>query len=101
MVRCDFFGGLVYVLYQLVCKILFLFDNVKIWIGYDYLFDGLREFVLFVIVGEYCQKNKYLRDGVIEEEFVKMRKERDEYLVVLRLLYESLQVNVRVGRLLS
>lgn len=55
----------------------------------------------FVTVGEHRQKNKHLRDGVTEEEFVKMRKERDEHLAAPRLLHESLQVNVRAGRLPS
>lgn len=36
--------------------------------------------------------NRHLREGVDEEEFVKMRKERDGGLDEPRLLHQSLQV---------
>ncbi|KAK4656432.1 hypothetical protein QC762_310790 [Podospora pseudocomata] len=99
--RCDFPGGSAHALYQSARKILSMPDNVKIWTGHDYPPDGLREPVPFVTVGEHRLKNKHLRDGVTEEEFVKMRKERDEHLAAPKLLHESLQVNVRAGRLPS
>ena len=37
--------------------------------------------------------NRHLREGVDEEEFVKMRKERDGGLDEPRLLHQSLQVS--------
>ena len=46
-------------------------------------------------------QNKHLRDVVSEEEFVQLRTERDASLKEPRLLHQSLQVNIRAGRLPS
>ncbi|KAK0736557.1 beta-lactamase-like protein [Apiosordaria backusii] len=99
--RCDFPGGSAHALYQSARRILSLPDHVKIWTGHDYPPDGEREPVPYVTVGEHRQKNKHLKDGVSEDDFVKLRGERDEHLAAPRLLHESLQVNVRAGRLPS
>jgi hypothetical protein len=40
-----------------------------------------------------------VRDGVGEEEFVKMRKARDKTLAAPKLILPSLQVNIRGGAL--
>jgi len=52
-----------------------------------------------VSVKEHREKNRHMRDGVSEDQFVAMRSERDAHLAAPRLLHESLQVNVRGGRL--
>lgn len=44
-------------------------------------------------------QNTHLKETVSEEEFVLMRTERDGMLGQPRLLHQSLQVNVRAGRL--
>ncbi len=50
-------------------------------------------------VREQKKQNKHLRDLISEQEFVKMRTERDKGLAAPRLLHQSLQVNIRAGRL--
>jgi len=40
-----------------------------------------------------------VRDGVSEDEFVKMRKARDAMLEVPTLILPSIQVNIRAGQL--
>lgn len=97
--RCDFPGGSAHVLYQSARKILSLPNHVKIWTGHDYPPEGTREPVPYVSVGSHKELNRHVRDGVTKEEFVKMREERDSHLAAPRLLHESLQVNVRAGRL--
>lgn len=97
--RCDFPGGSAHVLYQSARKILSLPNHVKIWTGHDYPPEGTREPVPYVSVGGHKELNRHVRDGVTKEEFVKMREERDSHLAAPRLLHESLQVNVRAGRL--
>jgi hypothetical protein len=42
--------------------------------------------------------NKHLKDGTREEEFVEMRRKRDETLAAPRLIHPSLQVNIRGGK---
>ena len=40
-----------------------------------------------------------MRDGIGEDEFVKMREARDATLDMPRLIIPSLQVNMRAGRM--
>ena len=50
-------------------------------------------------VAEQRAKNIHVRDGVGEDEFVRMRMARDATLGVPTLILPSLQVNIRGGRL--
>lgn len=50
-------------------------------------------------VREHKELNKHLKDDVAEDDFVAMRRERDAQLGEPRLLHQSLQVNIRAGRL--
>ncbi|KAL2126523.1 hypothetical protein VTI74DRAFT_756 [Chaetomium olivicolor] len=97
--RCDFPGGSANALYHSARKLLSLPDHVKVWVGHDYPVDGERDPEPCTSVGEHRQRNKHLRDGISEEEFVEMRKERDSKLAAPRLVHESLQVNIRAGQL--
>jgi hypothetical protein len=40
-----------------------------------------------------------VRDGVSEDEFVRMREERDRTLALPKLIIPSIQVNIRGGNL--
>lgn len=46
-------------------------------------------------------RNRHLRDAVTEKEFVELRTGRDAALKEPRLLHQSLQFNIRAGRLPS
>ncbi|CAG8277116.1 unnamed protein product [Penicillium olsonii] len=96
--RCDFPGGSADQLYHSVRKLLDLPDHVKIWSGHDYPSEG-RDAIAWTSVKAQKQKNKHLKAGVSEEEFVKLRKERDAGLAEPRLIHPSLQINMRAGRL--
>lgn len=50
-------------------------------------------------VKDHKEQNKHLKDSVTEEDFLAMRKERDALLAAPRLLDQSLQINIRAGRL--
>jgi hypothetical protein len=50
-------------------------------------------------VEEHKEKNKHLKDSITEGEFLALRKERDAILAAPRLLDQSLQINIRAGRL--
>jgi hypothetical protein len=43
--------------------------------------------------------NIHVRDGVTEDEFVRMREARDKTLAMPKLIIPSLQVNMRAGNL--
>ncbi|KAJ5168809.1 Glyoxylase B2 [Penicillium canariense] len=96
--RCDFPGGDATHLFQSGRKLLDLDDHVKIWPGHDYPPEG-RDPVPWMSVRDQKEQNKHLSDVVTEEEFVKMRTERDRHLNAPRLLHPSLQMNIRAGRL--
>ncbi|KAJ9303054.1 hypothetical protein DTO271G3_428 [Paecilomyces variotii] len=96
--RCDFPGGSANDLYNSGRKLLSLPDHVKIWPGHDYPPEG-RGPVPWISVKAHREKNTHLNDKVTEDEFVTFRKERDAKLAEPRLLHQSLQMNIRAGRL--
>jgi glyoxylase-like metal-dependent hydrolase (beta-lactamase superfamily II) len=97
--RCDFPGGNASALFQSSRKLLSLPGNTKIWTGHDYPSKERGVAVPWTSVMDHKDGNKHVRNGVKEDEFVEMRQERDGMLGEPRLLHESLQVNVRAGRL--
>jgi glyoxylase-like metal-dependent hydrolase (beta-lactamase superfamily II) len=99
--RCDFPGGDANDLFRSGRKILSLSDNVKIWTGHDYPPQGRSDPVPWMSVQDHKKLNKHFKDGINEEEFVALRKERDAGLAEPKLLHQSLQINIRAGRLPS
>ncbi|EXJ73571.1 uncharacterized protein A1O5_03332 [Cladophialophora psammophila CBS 110553] len=97
--RCDFPGGSARDLFKSGRKLLALPDHVKIWTGHDYPPAGRDDPVPWMSVEQHRQRNKHLKDGTTEEEFVTRRNERDAGLAEPRLMHQSLQMNIRAGRL--
>lgn len=50
-------------------------------------------------VADQKQRNRYLQDNVLEQNFLDMRSHRDLQLKEPKLLHPSLQINIRGGRL--
>ena len=86
-------------MYKSAKTILSLPSQVKVWTGHDYPPEGERGPVPAVTVAEHRKENKHVKDGLTEEEFVTQRSERDAHLAAPRLIHESLQINIRGGRL--
>ncbi|KAH6972909.1 beta-lactamase-like protein [Ilyonectria sp. MPI-CAGE-AT-0026] len=102
--RCDFPGGDASTLYASVRKMLSLPEKFKIWTGHDYPpggADGRADPLAVTTVSEQNQANKHLKDQVPEAEFVQWRTERDANLAAPRLLHQSLQLNIRAGKMPS
>jgi glyoxylase-like metal-dependent hydrolase (beta-lactamase superfamily II) len=97
--RCDFPGGSASSLFDSGRRLLALPGHVKIWTGHDYPPSDRGGPVAWMTVEDHRKRNKHLRDGISEDEFVALRKERDESLGAPRLLHQSLQMNIRAGRL--
>ncbi|KND86738.1 Beta-lactamase hydrolase-like protein [Tolypocladium ophioglossoides CBS 100239] len=97
--RCDFPGGSAHNLFASGRKLLGLPDHVKLWPGHDYPPEGRGAPVPWMSVQDHKAQNTHLNDGVSEEEFVALRQARDANLAAPRLLHESLQMNIRAGRL--
>ena len=99
--RCDFPGGDSHELYQSVDKLLDLPEEYKIWIGHDYPpgNEGRKEPLPYQTVAEQAERNKHLKKGTPQEDFVRWRDERDAHLAEPRLVHWALQINIRAGRL--
>ncbi|KAL1748660.1 beta-lactamase-like protein [Schizophyllum fasciatum] len=95
--RADFPGGDARALYRSLQKLLSLPADYEIFVGHDY--PNGREKNCATTVAEQRQRNKHVKDGTTERDFVEFRTQRDKVLKVPRLIHPSLQVNVRAGRL--
>ncbi len=86
------------VLYRSIKKVLELPAEMRLFMCHDYA-PGGREIKWQTTVSEERTHNIHVRDGVSEDEFVKMREARDATLGMPNLIIPSLQVNIRGGRL--
>ncbi|WP_199457792.1 MULTISPECIES: MBL fold metallo-hydrolase [unclassified Marinobacter] len=95
--RCDFPGGDARTLYQSIQKVLTLPPETRIFLCHDYKAPGRDEYQHMTTVAEQREANVHVHEGISEEEFVKMRTERDATLDMPRLILPSVQVNMRAG----
>ncbi len=96
--RCDFPGGDARTLYRSIRRILSFPPETRLFMCHDYGPND-REFAWETTVAEQCAKNIHIHEGVSEEEFVKMRTERDATLSMPVLIIPSIQVNMQAGNL--
>lgn len=96
--RTDFPGGDAATLYRSIQKILALPDSTRIFTCHDYPPQGEPP-AWESSVGEQKKKNKMINESVSEADYIEKRTARDQSLAVPRLLYPSLQVNLRAGKL--
>ena len=97
--RTDFPGGDARQLYRSIRRLLSLPEDTRLYMCHDYKAPGRDSFAWETTVGEERRSNPHVRDGISEDEFVAMREGRDAGLPVPKLLYPSIQVNIRAGRL--
>jgi len=96
--RTDFPGGSAEMLYDSVRKILSLPQNTKIFLGHDYPENG-SEPTFCITVAEQKLNNILINDNISKENYVETRNKRDAGKAVPRLLYPSIQVNLRAGKI--
>jgi glyoxylase-like metal-dependent hydrolase (beta-lactamase superfamily II) len=97
--RCDFPGGDARTLYRSIQKILTLPPETRIFLCHDYKAPGRDEFVLETTVAKERAENIHVHEGISEDDFVKMRSERDKKLDMPQLILPSVQVNMRAGEM--
>jgi glyoxylase-like metal-dependent hydrolase (beta-lactamase superfamily II) len=97
--RCDFPGGDAHTLYKSVQKLLALPGDTRMFMCHDYKAPGRDEYRWETTVAEERDHNVHIHEGVSEEDFTKMREERDATLGMPRLILPSVQVNMRAGEL--
>lgn len=96
--RCDFPGGDARVLYASIRRLYELPAQTRVFVCHDYG-PGGREVACETTIAAQRAGNVHLRDGTTETEFVALRTRRDAGLELPNLLYPSVQVNIRAGRL--
>lgn len=96
--RCDFPGGSIDALYASIQRLYALPDDTVLWLCHDYPPEG-REARASVTVAESRRDNRMLAGDIPLETFRQRRSARDASLAAPNLLYPSLQVNIRGGRL--
>jgi glyoxylase-like metal-dependent hydrolase (beta-lactamase superfamily II) len=95
--RCDFPGGDARALYQSIQKVLALPSETRLFMCHDYKAPQRDVYQHETTVAEQRAANIHVHDGVSEEEFVRMRTERDATLAMPKLIIPSVQVNMRGG----
>lgn len=96
--RCDFPGGDAHTLYQSVQRLLNLPQETRLYMCHDYPPES-REPKWETTVKEEREKNIHIHEGITEEEFIVMRKQRDDSLAMPTLILPSIQINIRAGEL--
>lgn len=94
--RCDFPGGSARQMYDSIQRIYRLPDSTRIFLCHDYPAPGKAP-VHCLTVGEQKQQNSMIRPETTAEEYAAKREARDRTLAVPRLLYPSIQTNMRLG----
>ncbi len=97
--RCDFPGGDARQLYRSIQKILTLPPETRLFLCHDYKAPGRDAYAWETSVAEQRAKNIHVHKGIREDDFVKMRSERDKTLEMPVLILPSVQVNMRAGAL--
>lgn len=96
--RADFPGGDARQLYASMRRILALAPDTTVYVCHDYPPPG-RQAQWQTTVAQQRESNIHVRDGISEEEFVRMRAARDATLEVPTLMLPAIQVNIRAGAL--
>ncbi len=96
--RCDFPGGDASTLYHSIHRLFSLPDDTRVFVCHDYG-PGGREPRCETTIGEQKRSNIHVRIGTDEDQFVRMRTERDASLDMPTLILPSVQVNIRAGEL--
>ena len=97
--RADFPGGDARQLYRSIRRLLSLPGDTRLFLCHDYKAPGRDDYAWETTVRLQREGNVHVRDGVSEDEFVKMRTSRDRTLAMPKLIMPSVQVNIRGGRL--
>lgn len=95
--RTDFPGGSAEKMYQSLQKILSLPENTKIFTCHDYPLEG-KQAAWESTIKEEKTSNIMINDRISESEFIANRKQKDTNKPVPKLLYPSIQVNMRAGK---
>ncbi len=96
--RCDFPGGSAQTLYDSIQKLYALPDDTIVWMCHDYG-PGGRQVKNKTTIARCKKDNIHVKSDTSVDSFVGLREARDITLAAPKLLYPSLQANIRAGKL--
>ncbi|MFH0342490.1 MAG: MBL fold metallo-hydrolase [Chromatiales bacterium] len=96
--RADFPGGDARTLYRSIQKLYALPPQTRLFLCHDYLTEKRREHRWETTVAEHREHNVQITATTSEEGYVRFRAERDKGLATPKLLFPSLEVNMRAGQ---
>ena len=96
--RCDFRRGSAAELYDSIQRLYALPADTRAFVGHDYQ-PGERELRYQTTIGASRQGSVQLSADTEREDFIAFRSGRDQQLRPPRLLFQSIQVNIRAGSL--
>ena len=94
--RCDFPGGDAALLYDSISRIHALPPATRLHLCHDYPPKGQQP-TSVVTVAESLGKNIHAKAGTSRADYIEMRTSRDAQLSLPKLIFPSLQVNIRAG----
>lgn len=97
--RCDFPGGDARTLYRSIQKLFALPDSTRLFLCHDYKAPNRDKYVWETSVAEQKANNLHIHSGVSEDEFCTMRTQKDATLNMPKLIWPSVQVNMRAGEM--
>ena len=96
--RTDFPNGDAATLYRSIGRLLALPAETRLFMCHDYG-PGGRDYAWETTVAAQRAGNIHVHDGISEDDFVRMRTERDKTLDMPALILPAIQVNMRAGHL--
>jgi glyoxylase-like metal-dependent hydrolase (beta-lactamase superfamily II) len=95
--RCDFPDGDAATLYRSIQKLFALPGDTRLFMCHDYMAPGRDAYAWETTVADEKAKNIHVGGGATEQNFVRMRTERDATLAMPVLILPAVQVNIRAG----
>ncbi len=96
--RCDFPGGDAATLYRSIQKLFALPGDTRLFMCHDYMAPGRDAYAWETTVADEKAENIHVGSGATEQDFVRMRTERDATLSMPVLILPAVQVNIRAGQ---
>lgn len=94
--RCDFPGGDAALLFDSISRIHSLPPETRLHLCHDYPAEGADP-VSVITVAESLEHNIHASAGTTRDDYIEMRTTRDAKLNLPKLIYPSIQVNIRAG----
>ncbi|MGH8657272.1 MAG: MBL fold metallo-hydrolase [Gammaproteobacteria bacterium] len=96
--RADFPGGDAHVLYRSIQKLYALPPETRLFLCHDYLTEKRQIHRWETTMAEQQEHNIHINAATSEETYVQFRNGRDKQLATPKLLFPSVEINMRAGQ---